>query len=151
MVSLPPVPPPSGTSLSDANFQETFRIDRVFLLLIQIIQVLQSVAIVQAQRLQFLTTWQQAYTALMNQIPVFTASGSLFGGTDTEDANTRDDMNRINSTYTEQLRSERSQLSDAAKSLEANLTQTNDAVTQQANMATALLQQLSTIVSTIYK
>lgn len=150
-MSIPDIPPPSSTSLSSSEFQLTFHIDRVFLLIVQVIEVLQSVAIVQAQRLRFLTTWQSAYTNLMNQIPVFTASGDMFGGTDTESANTRDDMNRINSTYTEQLRSERSQLADTAKSLEANLSQTNDAVTQQANMATALLQQLSTIVSTMYR
>lgn len=150
-MTIPPIGPPSGTSLSDSKFEETFRIDRVFKLLIALIEVLQGVAISQAQRLQFLTEWQKAYTALMDKIPVFTQTSSLFSGTDTEEANLRDDMNRINSTYTEQLRSQRSQIGDDAKALQANLNQTNDNVTQQANMATALLQQLSTILSTIYR
>jgi hypothetical protein len=150
-MSIPEVNPPSGTSISGSKFEETFRIDRVFKLLIDLIEVLQGVAIQQAQRLQLLTNWQKAYTALMDKIPVFTQTTSLFSGTDTEESNLRDDMNRINSTYTEQLRSQRSQIGDDAKALQSNLNQTNDTVTQQANMATALLQQLSTILSTIYR
>lgn len=150
-MSVPNINPPSGTSLSDSKFEETFRIDIVYQLLLDLIESMQGVAVAQAQRLQFLTTWQKAYTALMDQVPTFTATSALFSGTETEESNLRDDMNRINSSYTEQLRSQRSQIGDDAKALQSNLNQTNDNVTQAANMATSLLQELSTILSTIYR
>ncbi len=150
-IVLPPLPPPSGSSVSSADFEQTFRLDQVLVLLIGMIQVLQGVAVVQAQRLQLLTNWQQAYTALLNKVPVFTSQSTIFGGTSTAQNNSRDDENRVNSTYSQQLQSESSQLSDTAKALQANLSQTNDAVTQQSNMATAILQELSTILSTIYR
>lgn len=141
----------SGSSISSAGFEKTIRIDLVFELILTLISTLQRVAVAQAQRLQFLTSWQQAYTTLMNQVPIFTQNTSLFGGTSTEKSNLRDDENRVNSSYTEQLRSLRSQISDDSKSLQSNLNQTNDGVTQQANLATSLLQELSTILSTIYR
>ncbi|MFA6914779.1 MAG: hypothetical protein WC222_00135 [Parachlamydiales bacterium] len=150
-MSVPPVDQMSGSSISGSGFEKTYRIDLVFQLILQVIGTLQGVAVAQAQRLQLLTSWQQAYTTLMNKIPIFTQNTSLFGGTTTEDGNLRDDENRVNSSYTEQLRSLRSQISDDSKSLQSNLNQTNDGVTQQANLATALLQELSTILSTIYR
>lgn len=146
-----PVDETSGSNISSANFQKTFRIDLVFQLIVDVIGVLQGVAVAQAQRLQFLTSWQQAYTTLMNKVPIFTQNTSLFGGTSTTDGNLRDDENRVNSSYTEQLRSLRSQISDDSKSLQSNLNQTNDGVTSQSNLATSLLQELSTILGTIYR
>lgn len=149
----PPVPPAGSTSISQAgaDFNQTVRIDQVFQQLLSLLQVLQSVAVVQSQRLNFLSSWQQAYNALMKQVPVFTAASSIFGGTSTEEINTRDEVNRINSSYLEQLRSANSMLGDQAKSMQSQVTQTNDMVTQVGNMATAFLQELTTIVSTIFR
>lgn len=151
-VPLPgPLPPPSGSSISTSKFEVPLLINRIFQLLTDIIGVLQSVAISQAERLQLLTRWQKAYTDLLDQVPVFTQNSADFGGTDTDDSVLRDDINRLNAAFSEQIRSSRSQHGDDAKALQSNLNQTNDAVTQQANLATALLQQLSTILSTLFR
>lgn len=149
--TVPPVPDPGDSSIASANFNQTARIDQVFLQLVNLIGVLQSIAISQSERLNFLTAWQRAYTNLMNQVPVFTSTSSVFGGTSTEEGNIRDEVNRVNSTYLEQLRSRNSIISDDAKSLNSNISQTNDMVTQFGNMATAFLQELSTILATIYR
>jgi hypothetical protein len=146
-----PLPPPSGSSLSDSNFQNTIMINRVFDTLVNLIGVLQSVAIAQAQNLNVLTQWQQAYTNLMAKVPVFTSTSDVFGGTGTAEANIRDDVNRVNSSFLEQLRSSNQIVGNYAKSMNSSISQTNDNVSQFGNMATAFLQELSTILATIYR
>jgi methyl-accepting chemotaxis protein len=157
------LPPPTDVSLipnvqSLSSVQEnkmylTLTIDRIFNLLVKMTQALQDTAAAQSGRLQFLSQWQKAYTDSMNQIHQFVKNNGDFyaAGTDPEDGTLRDDLNRVNSTYTEELRSRRSQVSDEAKTLQTNVNQTSDAVNQQTNMATSLLQELSTILSAIYK
>ncbi len=62
----------------------------------------------------------------MNQIHSFVANnGDAYDAPSADDqdaGNLRDDLNRVNSTYTEQLRSLRSQISDEAKTLQKTLT-----------------------------
>lgn len=146
---VPPLPPPGNSSLAGSDFNQTYRINQVFQQLLTMLGTLQGVAIAQAENLNFLTSWQQAYTDLMSQVPVFTASSSIFGGTSTMATNTRNDVNQVNSTYLEQLRTRNSILGDSAKAMNASLSQTNDAVTQFGNMATSFLQQLSTLLPSI--
>jgi hypothetical protein len=150
-MTLSPLPPLSGTSIESANFNQTSRIDKVFNLLLNVMQLLQSVAISQSKNLNFLTSWQKAYTTLMSKVPVFVASSSVFGGTDTTASNTRDDMNRINSTYLEQLRSQNSIIGDMAKAMQTNINQVTDMVNQMGSMATAFLSELSTILGTMVR
>jgi hypothetical protein len=149
--AFPDLPPVSSSSLSSANFNQTARINQVFSQIVSLLGVLQSTAVVQSQNLNFLTSWQKAYTNLMSKVPVFTSASTVFGGTATSAGNVRDDVNRINSTYLEQLRSQNSILSDTAKAMQTNISQTNDLVTQFGNMATALLEEMSTILTTIYR
>lgn len=149
---------PNAKSLSSVKENKmylTLEINLIFNLLVKMVQALQDTAAAQSQRLQFLSQWQKAYTDSMNQIHSFVANnGDAYdtpSADDADEGSLRDDLNRVNSTYTEQLRSLRSQISDEAKTLQTNVNQTSDAVNQQTNMATSLLQQLSTILSAIYK
>lgn len=146
---------PNAQSLSSVKENKmylTLTIDHIFVLLVKMTQALQDTAAAQSGRLQFLSQWQKAYTDSMNQIHQFVKNnGDSIDTSDEDDGKARDDLNRTNSTYTEELRSRRSQVSDDAKTLQTNVNQTSDAVNQQTNMATSLLQELSTILSSIFK
>ncbi|MCB1112840.1 MAG: hypothetical protein H7A37_01685 [Chlamydiales bacterium] len=153
-------PPSAAESTRPMEAGRTLIIDRVFLLLVRMIEVLQKCAAAQSDRLNFLTQWQKAYTDQMDTIHAFAGdNGDAIDKTGDaendssvrEQRDARDDLNRVNSTYTEELRSRRSVISDDAKSLQTTVNQTSDAANQQTNMATSLLQQLSTILSAIYR
>lgn len=152
---FPPITTESPLTMSthDAEMWRTLTIDKIFKLLVALIGSLQKTAAAQSNRFAFLTQWQKAYTDSMDQIHAFTAkNGDAFDDpTDTDQKNMRDNLNQVNSTYTEQLRSRRSVVSDDAKSLQTSINQSSDAVSQQTQMATSLLQQLSTILATIYR
>ncbi len=142
----------SLSSVKDNKMYLTLSINRIFNLLVKMTEALQDTAAAQSGRLQFLSQWQKAYTDSMNQLHQFVANnGDNYSSNSEDDGKLRDDLNRVNSTYTEELRSRRSQVSDDAKTLQTNVNQTSDAVNQQINMATSLLQELSTILSAIFK
>lgn len=142
----------------DLKYAETHRvliIDKVFLILVKLIETLQKTAATQSDRLKLYTEWQKAYTAQMDQVPAFTANNNAYNGIITSSADAaktgRDDLNKINATFTEQIRGRRGIVSDDAKALQTNVNQTSDAVNQQTNMATSLLEQLSTILGAIFR
>lgn len=148
----PMVSPPDSTSLAPGHYVDTIILNRIFGLLVSMIQVLQQVGIAQAQRLTFFTNWQSAYTDEMTQIHAFVKDNddTIDGGDSVEGA-IRNDLNQINSTYTEQIRANNSTLSDSAKALQAAVNSTNDAQQQQATQATTILQQMGTILSSIFR
>lgn len=152
-MTVPPVTNDDPTTLKAAEFYRVQVIDRVFALLVKMIEVLQKAASTLAERLQFLTQWQKAYTDQMDQVHVFAQNNGDRFSLENDDRyrQFRDEANRVNTTYTEQMRSRRSLVSDDAKALNTNLNQMSDAVNQQTNMATSLLQQLSTILSVIFR
>lgn len=155
-MSLPivtPPPPPDPTSLASANYTSTIILNRIFKLLLNMISSLQKVAAAQATRLKFMSSWQASYTDAMAQIHTFIKGDTThaFGGTDSGSATTRDDLNRLNSSFTQTLQNRQSVVSDDAKALQSNVNQSNDAVNQQSNLATAILQELGTLLQTIFK
>lgn len=144
---------PLITSVETSASKKVLILDRIFRLLVSMIESLQGVAAAQADRLSFLTQWQKAYTDKMNQVPTFIQSNGMPGidGGGDESRSARDDLNRLNSTFTENMRANRSVISDDAKALQSNVNQSNDAVTQQSDLTTALIQQFSTILGAIYR
>ena len=150
---LPPLPTPvDSTSLAPGHYVDLIIINRIMKLLTSMIQTLQEVGIAQAQRLGFLTNWQRAYTDVMNQIHAFVKdNGDSISGSDSDQSATRNDLNQVNSTYTEQIRANNSTLNDTAKALQSNLNSTNDSQQQQATMVTSILQQMGTILSSIFR
>lgn len=60
------------TSVAAGHYGKPYILQRVFDLLILMIDVLQRTAASQANRLNFLTEWQKAYTSELNQIHSFT-------------------------------------------------------------------------------
>ncbi|MCE5319039.1 MAG: hypothetical protein LLG04_16965 [Parachlamydia sp.] len=168
------------TSRAPGNYGKPFILNRVFDLLVLMIDVLQRTAAAQANRLNFLTQWQKAYTDELNQIHSFVASngdgearqltdgGTInTGGSGTQDFRTNDngidkvgddssgkirgELNSLNSIYTQQIQGNLNVISNDAKALQANVNQSNDSVQSQSDMATSILQQMSTILTSIYQ
>lgn len=145
-----PVDPTDATSLAPGKYTKTVILNRIFDLIIAMLQSLQSTAIAQANRLTFDTQWQTAYTNVMNQVHVFqknSSDSSNLVGDDTDRAG----LNQLNSQFTTALQNRRSLISDDAKTLQSNVNQTNDAVNQQSTLGTSILQEISTMLSTIFK
>jgi hypothetical protein len=149
---IPPSPPESTSSIGSSNFVSTVILNNIFDLLLKMISSLQNVAAAQANRLTFQSQWQSAYTNLMAQVPVFVAGNSgPFSGSDTANVNARNDLNNLNSTFTQTLQNRQSIVSDNSKALQSNINQSNDAVNQQSNLGTAIIQELGTLLSAIFR
>lgn len=147
-------------------------LNKIFDLLVIMIEMLQKTAAAQANRLNFLTAWQQAYTAEENEIHAFVGDNgdeqglynytNLPGGPGTLDftvsstnssaaSTVRQDLNTTNTNYTQQMQGNNGVISNDSKALQSIVNQTNDEVQSQTDMATAILQQLSTILTSIYQ
>lgn len=147
---IPPVPE-STSSIGTSKFVSTLVLNRIFSLILGMITSLQSAAASQAHRLTFQSQWQASYTDTLSQVPVFVNSndGRAFSGNAQGDQ--RSDVNALNTSYTQTLQNRQSVISDSAKALQSNINQSNDAVNQQSNLGTAILQELGTLLSSIYR
>lgn len=149
------------TSLESMGASKVLILDDIFLLLAQMTDTLQTVAAVQSDRLGTLSEWQKAYTEQIDQIPVFVSGDSTYyGQVDPADSNSdlakefaddRSELNALNTSYKENLTAHRQVISDDSKSLQSSINQSTDAVTQQANRASSILEQLSTLLSSIFR
>lgn len=141
------------SSLSGNDSYKVQVIDRVLLLIIDMISTLQGVAVAQANRLTYETDFQNVYTALQTQVPVYLqGDGSGIDGSSTSDQNARNDINSsYNGIIIDNLRSFRSIHENNAKQIQSYINTTNDAVNQQTDMATSFLQELNTLLTTIFR
>lgn len=145
------------TELAKGNYGKPLLLNRVFQLIIDVLDGLQNTAGAQANRLNILSNWQQAYTAELNQIHSFTAGngdGQDAGGDSLDGSggnNIRQNLNSLNSIFTQQIQGNNTIVGDDAKALQSNINQTTSEVQAQTDMATAILQQLSTILTSIYQ
>jgi hypothetical protein len=76
--------------------------------------------------------------------------GAIDGSSD-EAVKARADLTTTNSTFTQQIQGNINVVSNDAKALQANVNQSNDAVQSQSDIATSILQQMSTILTSIYQ
>lgn len=137
------------TSVDTASSKGVIILDKILLLIIKMITSLQHVAAAQADRLNFLTKWQKAYTDVGNQIHYFiNGTDSLTGSK--QSAGARNAMNSMNQNYASTIQANRSTISDDAKSLQSNVDQSNTAVNNQSDLGNSIFQQLSTILSSIF-
>ena len=135
----------------------------------EMIDTLQKVSASQAERLTFLSRWQEAYTRQLTDIPTFTVGdGSAIDGgllktgevlppntmkdqLSDKEAKARTAVNQKMSALQEKSRARRGQISDYAKAMQSNLNQSQDNANQQTDIATAIIQQLSTILASIFR
>lgn len=177
---LEKIPYVDSTELRAGEYGNPIILDKLFTLLTLMINSLQQSAAAQAQRLNFLTAWQKAYATKLNTIHVFTAndgdntlnpdkspntqvaSGGSYislppptSGSTSDPANVastaRSDLNTLNQQYTTAMNSQNNVVSNDAKALQSAVNQTNDSVQSQSDMATSILQQLQTILTSIYQ
>lgn len=147
---IDPVPAPEDTtSLAAGGYTAAIILNDIFSKILNMIGALQNAAAVQANRLSFLSGWQKAYTNLAANIPVFTSGSGAFG-TKTDDK-LRGELNQLNSNYAATVQNRQSVVGDDAKALQSNVNQSNDAVNQQSNLGTAILQELGTLLAAIFK
>ena len=141
------------SNLSAGKYLLGLVINKVMSLLIKMVETLQQVASQQASRLTFLTAWQGAYVSQMNSVHTFAGNNgdAYVGAINDENTTTRQDLNAVNSSYTEQARSNSTLISDAAKGLQTNINQTQDAVNQQVNLCSSIQQRLQSLLTAIYK
>lgn len=141
--------PPSNDAAAD--FAQTAILNQIFALIALLINTMQNVASAQANRLTILTQWQTAYTNELQQFHTFLA-GDGADGTPGLDQTHMDTLNTDTNTNLRQLvQTYQSTISDDAKSLQSSINQTSDAVSQQSNLATSIIQELSTLLNSIFK
>ena len=149
------------TNNSAGLYGRPLELGRIFGLLVLMVDTLQKAAAAQANRLNFLSQWQKAYTDEMNQIHAFVQGNSdgeadadqgkiVLDSNDDNSTKIRGDLNTLNTNLTQQMQGNRQVVADDAQALQSSVNQTNDAVQSQTDMATSILQQLSTILSSLY-
>jgi hypothetical protein len=140
------------STLHPGKYLMGIMLNRIMDLLITMVKTMQNVAVQQAQKMTFFTKMQNANTAQMNSVHTFTLNNSdpvyISGRGDDENVN-RQALNQTNTTYIEQIRANNNLIANTAKQIQTNINQTQDAVNQQSNMLTSLIQQLRSINSSI--
>lgn len=152
-MTTPPVDPLDKTNLTTSNFHTgTGVLNTIFNQLLNVTTSLQNVATAQAARLNLYTTIQQGYTQKLTQVHTFaTDNGDYIGDPNNSGATTeRQNLNQKNTAFTTNLTNQQSIYSDDAKALQSNVNQSNDAVSQQSNLGTSILQELGTLMTSIF-
>lgn len=129
-------------------------INRIYALIAAMIQIVQKTTAAQADQLKVLSVLQGEMTNLISAAPILTSSsdGEL-GDSDTDEnqSTLRDELNSVITAWTDTIRAQRDFIKSQAQTQQTNVNNSNDAVNQQASMATALIQQQSTLLSAIYR
>ena len=142
------------SSIAAGKYLMGLTMNKLYILLSKMIESMQGVAIAQSERLEILSHWQNAYTAKLNTVHSFIqANGDAFdlGSTNSSTSTLRQDLNNANSNYTEQMKANSGIVSDDAKAMQTVINQTQDNVNKASDMATSLIQQFQTIMSSIFR
>ena len=186
--SISKAPIITDTSVSKDSTKKLLAIDRIFLLLIDMIDTINNLSATQAARLTILADWQRKYTDKIEQLPIITDSMGVEAFDDDQNINIAflqdapnplfwagvkkfgeteiktdsDEFKKIIETerssfstkiqsLIERIRGQRDAIKDDAKSLQTNISQSQDAANAQTNIGTALLQELGTLLSAIFR
>ncbi len=141
--------PSQAVTSVGATSSKTLILNRIFELLVDMIESLQKVTSAQSDRLRVFTEWQTAYGAMQNQIRYITKDDP--NATLGDDDSRRSEYNSYNATLIETIKARKSSVGDDAKNLQTQINQSNDTVNQQISMATSIIQELANILSAIYK
>jgi hypothetical protein len=147
---------PSFTPESSVHgsFSKVVVLQRIYALIVEMIGVLQKMTASQSDQLKLMTEQQTQLSNIINEVHIFTtADGSEIDSTDStsNEQTYRDSVNQVGTAWTDTIRANRDFVQNAAKSYQTNVSNSNDAVNQQASMATAFIQELSTLLGAIYR
>lgn len=135
-------------------------LDRILILIAEMLSSLQRTAAAQSSRLVIFANWQKAYTDSLGQLHTFTKTDSTMlndsghgaSNLDQNKANARDELNtKFNDALRNNMQNQRSVLGDDSKALQSNINQSTDAVSQQANLASTILSDLFSLLSSIFR
>lgn len=140
------------SSVTGTNSQKALILTDIFALLILVISTLQKLTAAQAERLTFYANYQKAYTDLITKIPIIGSGDVAFFVTDdTRQQESISFAQAQNSSFTERLRSYRDAIASQSQTQQTAVNQSNDIVQQESNLATSILQQMSTIILAMFK
>ncbi len=138
-------------SLQGNESHKTKLIGEVFSVISDMIGTLQSVAASQANRLTYYANLQQAYTNLMGNVPTVTNADLKHLNLSSDELNTlQNQATTVNQALTNKLQNYRDVVTDKSQSFQSVVNQSNQEVSQQGDLATSLLQELSTILTSLY-
>lgn len=141
--------PSQAVTSVGATSSKTYILNRIFELLVDMIESLQKVTSAQSDRLRVFTEWQTAYGAMQDQVHYITKDDP--NATLGDDDARRSEYNSYNATLIETIKARKSSVGDDAKNLQTQINQSNDTVNQQVSMATSIIQELANILAAIYK
>jgi len=154
------VAPPTATLPT----QNVKILNNIFFLIVEMITAIQNATAAQSERLTLYTSWERGYTDLLNQVHVFTGASQDklrdFTGsnpfTDNPSLTTvqqtrQNEQGNFNAQLVQQITAYSNTVQEDSKSLQSNVNQGSDAFNNQSNSATAILQVLSTILSSIFR
>jgi hypothetical protein len=147
---------PATDNIGDeSGFDQVQLIFDIYLLLLDMLNDLQVMTGVQLQRQLFYGKYQQTYTETAANIPTITGAGSTLPGynetNNSENVRRRSDVSQMTAQYTESVKSFRSEIGDLSGQQNTAVNQSQESVSQQVNVAQALLQQFSTILQSIWR
>ncbi len=133
--------------------QRTVIINQILALMVTMINTIQQVTATQADRLTFLSNWQNAYTNLMGQVPAWTNQGGNAGVMYIEasayNSNLTQLVTNVNGPALDNLRNYQAVVANQAKTIQSNVNQGTDEASQQTSLAQTILQQLTTLLQYI--
>lgn len=137
-----------------ATLEETASINDIIELLMEMVRVLQELAIAQANRLTFYTDYQNAYTVLQSQVPYLEA-GAIGPEDEQEDqkwVTARNDFNQnVANTLNQNLQAQRGIQEDNASKQQTYLNTTTQAVNDTINQMNAFMDLLGRIRDVIFR
>ncbi len=144
--------PPTPSSVAGNDGSKLTAIFSILDLLANMTGTLQNVAIRQANRLTVYSNIQEAYTNLISLVPQITEDQikPYVNDTSTNVNTLASTITTLNSNYTEQLKDYRTLFSDEAQQEQTAVNQTNQAVNQQSDLFTSLIQEMSTVLQSIF-
>lgn len=149
-----------GSTLRSIDSKRLLVIDRILDLIALMLGSLQRSAAAQSSRLVILANWQRAYTDSLGQLHTFTKTdgtgisdpNNTVANLDQDKANARDELNtKFNDALRNNMQNQRSVLGDDSQALQANINQSTDEVSQQANLASTLLSDLNSLLTAIFR
>lgn len=154
---------PALQTTSDGGFDQIQLIFSIYNLLLDMLNSLQKLTATQLERQLFYGAYQSVYTKSESQIAAVLGAGDPPGvtgpnpikgyntGTDNDNITRRSDMSQLSSQFTESVKSFRSEINDLSGQQNTAVNQSQEAVSQQVNLAQTLIQQFGTILQSIWR
>ena len=147
---------PAAQSTADGGFDQVQILFDIYALLLKMLNSLQIMTAAQAERQLFYTAYESAYTTAEAGIPYIdgaTGGGEgTLGGYETGNANVyrRSDTAQMNSQFTSSVQAFRSEIESFAQQQNSAISQGQEGVSQEVNLAQSFIQESNTILQSMW-